>query len=138
MRRILIVANRTVLETHVLQRLADYVAEEPCYFYLLIPGGAPAVSYGGGTTRRSSRAAAGKHMWETLSFLHDMGAEAAGRVTDLAPLIAISELLADEPFDEIVLATAPPGASYGWLGDDVPHDVARSFDVPVTQVSGWT
>jgi fructoselysine-6-phosphate deglycase len=38
-----------------------------------------------------------------------------------------------ERFDEIILATLPPGVSR-WLGMDLPHRVQRSVDLPVTHV----
>jgi GABA permease len=127
MRRLLVVANKTLCDDELLERLADYMADEPSEFYLLVPD----------TCHRSrqSHAAAGKRLFETLHFLYGMGAEAAGKVSEQPPLLAIADLLVEEQFDEIVLSTLPPGTS-SWLAEGLPHEVARSFALPVTHVGG--
>ncbi len=48
------------------------------------------------------------------------------------PMDAIEETLLDEPFDEIILSTAPHGVK--WLHVDLPHRVAH-LGLPVTTVS---
>jgi len=50
------------------------------------------------------------------------------------PMDAIEETLQDEPFDEIILATAPHGVER-WLHVDLPRRVAH-LGLPVTTVTG--
>jgi len=38
------------------------------------------------------------------------------------------------PFDEIVLSTLPPGLSR-WLRQDLPHRIARTFELPMSTVT---
>jgi GABA permease len=135
MRRILIVANKMLSDENVLQRLAEYMAEEPCRFYILVPAGPRRTRHRSTSTRGESRAVAGKRLFETLQFLYDMGADAAGKVSDQPPLRAIAELLLVEEFDEILLSTLPPGTST-WLSQDLPRQVALAFALPVTHVAG--
>jgi hypothetical protein len=134
MRGVLIVANKTLSDQQLLQRLAEYMAEEPCRFYVLVPThprhGRPwAVSTNGDT-----RAGAARRLYETLLFLHEMDADAAGEVSEQPPLQAIADVLRTEQFDEILLATLPPGAG-GWSAQDLPRRVMSAFAVPVTHLS---
>ena len=59
---------------------------------------------------------------------------ARGDLGDSNPMTAISDLLATESFDEIIISTLPSGISR-WLGMDLPHRVERRFKLPVTTVT---
>ncbi len=133
MHRVLIVANKTLADENLRQRLAEYAAEKSCRFYVLVPTG-PRVPHRPGSGVRTIRAAAGRHLYETLRFLRDMGADAAGEVSNEVPMRAIAKVLATEPFDEILVATTPPGTS-GWLAQDLPLRIARAFPLPVNHFS---
>jgi hypothetical protein len=133
MRHVLIVANKTLSGEQLLQRLAEYMAEGLCRFYVLVPAPARKTRRRPVSTRGESRATAAKRLFETLHFLYDMGAGAAGRVSDQGPLTAIADLLLHEQFDEILLSTLSAGASQ-WLSQDLPRRVAQAFDLPVTHL----
>jgi hypothetical protein len=113
------------------------MAEGLCRFYVLVPAPARINRHRSVSTRGESRATAAKRLFETLHFLYDMGADAAGKVSDQPPLTAIADLLLNEQFDEILLATLPAGASQ-WLSQDLPHRVAQAFALPVTHLVAET
>jgi hypothetical protein len=133
MLRVLIVANKTLSGEQLLQRLAEYMAEGRCRFYVLVPAPARISRHRSFSSQRESRATAAKRIFETLHFLYDMGADAAGKVSDQPPLAAVADLLLDEQFDEILVSTLPAGAS-PWLSQDLPRRVALAFALPVTHL----
>ena len=103
MRRVLVVANRTLSEEQLQQRLVNYMADEPCSFYILVPVPPRRSSHRGDRKPCESRAAVGRRLFGILSFLYDMGAEATGKVSDQTPLRAIADLLFDEPLSNVDL-----------------------------------
>jgi hypothetical protein len=50
-------------------------------------------------------------------------------------MLAVGDVLRREEYDEIILSTLPPGASK-WLKRDLPHKLARQYQLPVTHVVG--
>jgi hypothetical protein len=106
------------------------------------PLGVPATSGGGifaepppaeAADERQAQAHAQARLGEELTRLRQAGAGADGEVGDPDPLQAIRDVLKREQFDELILATLPPGVSR-WLRMDLPHRVQRSVDLPVTHV----
>ncbi len=55
------------------------------------------------------------------------------RVGDHRPLYAIKDMLDEQNFDGIIVATFPPGVSR-WLAADLVRRLERSTDLPVTHV----
>ena len=53
------------------------------------------------------------------------------RVGDSRPFYAITDILGDEQFDEIIVSTFPPGISR-WLKADLIRRLGRATDIPVT------
>jgi hypothetical protein len=137
MRRVLIVADKTASGEQLLERLAEYVAEGLCRFYVLVPAPARIPRQRSVSTQSGSRAAAAKRLFETLHVLYDMRADAVGKVSDQPPLTAIADLLRDEQFDEILFSMPSLGASQG-LSQDLPHRVAQAFALPVTYLVAET
>ena len=153
-RRFLVVANQTLGGGRLLDRIHELAAAGPCHFYVLVPA-TPIDQYrwppplavpttaGGGILAEPpiSEAAQDRVAWaraqarlgEELARLRQAGVEADGEVGDPDPLRAIRDVLARRQFDEILLATLPPGVSR-WLRMDLPHRVRRSVEVPVTHV----
>jgi hypothetical protein len=129
MRRYLVVANQTLGGAHLLSLLRS-LAEQPSSFHVLVPATPPSDHV---WTEGEARAAARKHLDAALERFRSVGIEATGEVGDGRPLQAIDEVLAREPFDEIVLSTFPPGMSR-WLRLDLPHRVAATYGLPVRHV----
>jgi hypothetical protein len=130
MSRYLVVANRTLLGEHLMERLSQCVAEGPSTFHLLVPASHPeGLTY----TRGHDRAGAAARLKEALVMLGRAGMEATGEVGDPDPVNAVRDTLnRGEAFDEIILSTLPAGPSR-WLHQDVPHRLAK-IGVPVTHV----
>jgi hypothetical protein len=153
-RRYLLVANQTLGGEQLLDKIHECLAAGPCRFYVVVPA-TPIDQYrwpppvtipttaGGGVFAESPIREAGKdgqaqaraqaRLGEELTRLRQAGAKADGEVGDADPLQAIRDVLEREQFDEIILATLPPGVSR-WLRMDLPHRLQRSVDLPVTHV----
>jgi hypothetical protein len=153
-RRYLVVANKTLGGEQLLAKIHECMAAGPCHFYALVPATLtdqyrwpppmvlPTVSGGGvlgappspeAVEDKEAVAHAQGRLGEELKRLRRAGATADGQVGDPDPLRAIREAVDREQFDEIILATLPPGVSR-WLGMDLPHCVERSVKLPVTHV----
>ena len=138
-RRILIVANQTAPGAHLKQIVAQRMAEGPCTFVLLVPATPPKGTWT--FTDAEVLEAARGQMDEALAGLKDLGAEIEGRVEEGAPLDAVAAYFDsgryedEQPFDEIILSTLPPGISR-WLKQDLPHRLERHHEIPVTHVIG--
>lgn len=133
MRRYLVVANRTLLGQHLLERIDECTAAGDCQFHLLVPASPPDDSLV--FTEGRARASAEERLREALAVLRDRGVEVSGEVGDRDPVNAVRDvLLHDRDFDEVILSTLPSGPSK-WLRQDVPHRLSRAVDIPVTHVT---
>jgi hypothetical protein len=74
-------------------------------------------------------------MESAVEEMRQMGADISGVVGDASPVLAINDVLIEQPCDEIILSTLPPGVSR-WLKRDLPHRVEQRFGLPVTTVIG--
>jgi hypothetical protein len=131
-RRILVVANQTACGDELLEVVKTRMGAGPCRFTLLVPATPPHehLTYSEG----DANTIAHRRMDEALARFRAEGAEADGVVGDANPVRAIDDALLDQPHDEIILSTLPPGVSR-WLKLDLPHRVEQRFDeVPVTTV----
>ena len=153
-RHYLLVANQTLGGDELLQEIHRRLAAGPCRFYVLVPA-TPIDQYrwpppltvgttaGGGILAeppireaaedRLAQGQAQARLGEELTRLRQAGAEADGEVGDPDPLQAVRDVLDRERFDEVILATLPPGVSR-WLRMDLPHRIQRSVNLPVTHV----
>jgi hypothetical protein len=144
--RYLVVANQTLGGEELVQAIRQRIAEGPCEFYVLVPatsstgfeeGFAPGL---GGRLSAQPRAdenavpAALRRLDAELDRIRKAGAPAHGEVGDPDPFRAISDLLARRQFDEIIVATLPPGLSR-WLHLDLPSRIQRKFQLPVTHIA---
>lgn len=123
-KRILIVAHRTAATPKLLEAVAERAKAGPCAFTLLVPR-----PYWDPDTEEAAitlelaipllDAAAGSHV--------------RGIVGPTDPFEAVSETLAREPYDEIIVSTLPRRVSR-WLHLDLAHRIAR-LGVPVVVVT---
>jgi hypothetical protein len=153
-RHYLLVANQTLGGEQLLQQVHERLAAGPCRFYVLVPAtpidqyrwppplAVPTTAGGGilaepphpeAAEDRLAQAQAQARLGEELTRLRQAGAEADGEVGDPDPMYAIRDVLDREQFDEIILATLPPGVSR-WLRMDLPHRVQRSVNLPITHI----
>lgn len=129
---VLVVANRTVDSSELISALRLRATRPPVRFTLLVPavprGLAWAADMKAGAREAVPRADAG------AARLRSAGLEVdAALVGDPDPIAAIGDLLLVCEYDEIVVATLPPGISR-WLRLSLPQRVRRMTALPVTHV----
>ncbi|MDP2310289.1 MAG: hypothetical protein Q8P18_30010 [Pseudomonadota bacterium] len=131
-RRVLVVANKTVLGASLKEVVASMIRRGPATFVVLVPSALP-----DGTLVWEESAvwqAAEARAAQAVTALREMGADATGRVGAHVPYNAVMDLLRDERFDEIVVSTLPLGLS-AWLGVDLPNRIRSASGLPVTHVT---
>jgi hypothetical protein len=129
MKRVLVVANRTLCEQHLLDELRRRRAEGAVQFHFLVPATHPHGSWTDGQAEAQARA----RLAEVLDTTAVGGIAATGEIGDANPVYAVGDVLRREPFDEIIVSTLPVGASR-WLGQNVVHRIRSRFGRPVTHV----
>jgi hypothetical protein len=122
--RVLVVANRTAATPPLMAAVRERAAAGDCAFTLLVPR-----PYWDPDTDEAAL---------TLELALPQLEQAAGtRVTGLIgdsdPFVAVSSLLADESFDEVIVSTLPEHVSK-WLRHDLPHRL-RDLGLPVSVVT---
>ena len=130
-RRILVVANQTACGDELLDVVKTRMSIGACHFTLLVPATPPHEH--ATWTEGEAHTIAKRRMGEALDRFRAAGAEADGVVGDANPVRAIDDVLIEQPYDEIILSTLPPGISR-WLKRDLPHKVEQRFELPVTTV----
>ena len=132
MRRVLVVANRTLGGGQVLAKLRELEAHGPLQVHIVVPAEPPrSHAYTEGEARRVAH----ERLDAALARFADVGLEASGEVGDQHPAEAINDvLIRGETFDTILLSTLPAGLSR-WLKFDLVNRV-RGFGIPVIHVVG--
>lgn len=128
-KRIIVVANQTLSEPGVIDRLAGLA--NGAHLHLVAPATPSAA-----TNRMDDKglALATYRLRHAVSELKKRGVDAEGEVGNHDPVRAVARAIEHEPADEIVIATLPKGASK-WLEVDVPQALERGFGLPVTTLT---
>jgi hypothetical protein len=129
MTRILLVANRTACEQHLLEEVRRRREAGPCELHLLVPASHPPGTWTDEQAEREARA----RLAEALTALAAAGFDATGSIGDANPVTAVGDLLRHDRFDEIVVSTLPAGVSR-WLGQNVVRRMRSAHGLPVTHV----
>lgn len=132
-RRVLVVANQTACGDELLEAVKARTAAGPCRFTLLVPATHPHEH--ATWTEGEARAIARRRMEAAVERFRELGATVDGVVGDASPIQAIDDVLIEQPHDEILLSTLPPGISR-WLRLDLPQRVGQRFALPVTTIIG--
>ena len=132
MRRILVVANQTLVGEHLMAKVRELGRLGPCTFHILVPATPPQDHT---WTEGEARAVATRRLNEGLGRFREAGVEATGEVGDANPILAVEDLMRDQEFDEIIVSTLPPRISK-WLKIDLPHRAEAAFGLRVTHVVG--
>lgn len=136
LRRVLVVANRTLGGLELLDRARALLVEGPTRFHVLVP-----VPRAGETGSHAEAAAAARErLARELERLEQLGAEVSGEQVDLEPEEAVRAALGREAFDEVIVCTLPRGISR-WLGRDLLGALGRELEVPLTHITapaGWS
>ncbi|HVL88813.1 MAG TPA: hypothetical protein VM841_01125 [Actinomycetota bacterium] len=129
-KRIVILAHRTAAGPHLQRVVKSRMSEGRCHFTLIVPAQAPE---GFVWTEHQAAAETQVVLDEALEIFRGLGADIEGIVGDRRPLLALDDHLRHDDADEIIVSTFSSGASR-WLRQDLPHRVARTFDVKMTHV----
>ena len=132
MSRILVIANKTLLAGRLIELICDRAAEGAT-IHIVVPASPPYSDLV--WTEGQNRAHAESRLDAALTLLRDThGVTASGDVGDANPLSAITDAMAVDDYDEVLLSTLPPGPSR-WLRQDLPHRVTRHYpQVKLTHV----
>lgn len=146
-RHVLIVGNASLRAERLQRHLHEQAAKTDTAFLLVVP----AVATSDAVQRRISFASVGgvahptesklsgevlaqHRMDEAVARLREGGLTIDGVVGDPDPMRAVADGLTNFPADEIVLSTLPRTQSR-WLAVDLPTELRRRFNLPVTVVS---
>jgi hypothetical protein len=134
MHRYLVVANRTLAGTHLLETLGELTIHGPCAFHVVVPA---EHSHEHAWTEGEAREAATARLEQALARFRVLDAEVDGEVGDADPAMAVEDVLQrpGERFDAIVVSTLPPGPSR-WLKLDLPNRLAGRTGLRVIHVIG--
>jgi hypothetical protein len=146
MRRVLVVANRTVGGDELAAVIRDRIKAGECQFYLLVPvpptppigiaAGFSAMEAGVTPTLQGpdERQLAEERLRFGLEWMSGLGAAVEGEVGDTDAVRAIRAVVDGRQIDEIIISTLPTTISR-WLRQDLPSRVERKFSLPVTVVT---
>jgi hypothetical protein len=132
MRHYLVVANQTLKQSELTEKIRTCIEAGPCDFFLLVP----ATRTHGPVrwTPADAFAVAQRRLESALERFRALGADIVGDVGDPSPVMAIGELLRRRSFDALILSTLPVGPSQ-WLRGDVPARIDQLFGIPVDLVT---
>jgi len=132
MRHYLVVANQTLKQPELTEKIRTCNEAGPCDFFLLVPA-----TRAHGPLRwtpADARAVARRRLDSALERFRALGADVVGEVGDPSPVQAIGEVLRRRSFDTLILSTLPVGPSQ-WLRGDVPARIEQLFNLPVELVT---
>jgi hypothetical protein len=121
---ILVVANETVLDEPLLQRIRERVTEGPAAFLIVCPQSDPS---------QAEHPEAERRLRAALATLRDEGIEAHGQVAHPDPYTAAMHVIDDERVDGVIVSTFA-GERSGWLRRDIVGRLRKDAGVPVEHV----
>ena len=130
-KRYLVVANQTLPDEGLLERVRDLVGPNG-HVHLVVP--ATPVDPASDRVDDKALALATFRMRRAIDKLHEFGIDAEGEVGAPDPVQAVARAQQHETADEIVLSTLPAATSH-WLKVDVPTALTRRFGLPLTVVT---
>lgn len=128
MRHLLVVANETLVGAHLTRRLHELNEAEPLDVFVVVP------IRPRDDTRGIDEAIA--NLDAGLVALEHMGINAQGRVGPADPMTCVKDALEDHPAINLVLVSTLPLGRSRWISMDLPHRIARRFDIGVEHVIG--
>jgi hypothetical protein len=129
MRRVLVVANRTLCEPALLRALRETSLSAPVQLHIVVPASHPA----GFWTDAQAELEAQERLVAIVGALDAEGIHATGEIGDPSPVTAVIDVLRREvAFDEVIVSTLPHGLSR-WLSANAVRRIA-ALGLPVTHV----
>ena len=136
-RRVLVLANETVVADELLHELRAIDDKGKAQYFVCVPANpvdtGQAEYKGAVYLWDATKAAAQERLDYTLSALRADGLTAEGDLGDYRPLRALADAVAAFSPDQIVISTLPPESSV-WLRDNVVDRARTLYDMPVTHV----
>jgi hypothetical protein len=130
-KKILVVANETVVGKALIEAVKKRAEEGPIEVHVICPQNAPRAGYV--VYDEMTRDAAENRLKMTVAQLQEIGIEADGEVMDPDPYAATMDALGAETYDEIIISTHPETRS-GWLRQGLVDRVARASGRPVEHI----
>jgi len=121
---VLVVANETVLDEPLLDRIRTRADEGPASFLIVCPQSDPA---------RGEHPEAERRLRAALSLLRSEGLDVHGQIAHPDPFVAALEAVDDDRTDEIIVSTFP-GERSGWLRRDLVGRLRAQTNLPVQHV----
>jgi hypothetical protein len=146
MRRVLVVANRTVGGEELASVIRERLGAGECEFHLLVPvPPTPPIGIAAGFSAMEAgvtpalqgpdeRQLAAERLRFGLEWMTGLGAKVDGEVGDSDAIRAVRAVIESRQIDEIIISTLPTTISR-WLRQDLPSRVERKFSLPVTVVT---
>ena len=140
MHRLLVVANQTVVGTHITNYVYELRKAHPAIeVHVLVPAtpresdhtAAPETPVGDA----SGVGRAADQLSSAVEALLNVGATVKGEVGGPDPMEAVSKVMETNEFDEILVSTLPLGKSR-WVKMDVPQRLRRRYDIEVKHLVG--
>jgi hypothetical protein len=129
--RLLVVANETVGGRALIEAVQAHAARGPVAVRVVCPQNRP--RHGLVVHDDSVWSAAQNRLELTLAQLREAGVEATGEVMDPDPYSAVTDALADEPADCLIVSTHPQTRS-GWLRRSLIDRLRDETGLPVEHV----
>jgi hypothetical protein len=123
-RKVLVVANETVVGDPLLERIRERARRSPASFLIICPQSDPSQGGHPEAERRLRRA---------LAILRGEGIEAHGQVAHPDPYTAAMQAVEDERIDEIIVSTFAPSRS-PWLRRNLVQRIHNATRLPVEHV----
>jgi cell pole-organizing protein PopZ len=147
MRSALIVANRTVGGSELIDAVKGRLANDEYRFHLMVPvtsSVSTSIALGSMAVDTmpmesldlpNEREKADERLKFGLDWLAELGVSATGEViTDADTVAAVCRVVNERSIDEVIISTLPTTLSR-WLRQDLPHRIERKVSVPVTVVT---
>ena len=133
MRHVLIVANQTLIGSHLHERVEHILAVDPdTRFHIVVPA-----TGANGPDPGRALAGARRRLSQAFEALDDIGVRVTGEVGPSHPVVAVNLAIDRLSPDLIILSTLPAGPSR-WLHLDLPRRLHRRFGVPVELIQAET
>ena len=132
MRHYLVVANQTLGQPQLTDKILQLAHTGPSDFHILVPATHAHVHET--WTQAEAVAIARARLSSYLARLAGLGVTVHGEIGDPSPMVAIGEVLRHRRFDAMVISTLPQGPSQ-WLQKRLPERVEDVFRCPVLLVT---
>lgn len=123
LRKILVVANETLLGDELLDAVRSRAADTGSLVVVIAPVNTPREGFV--VYDNTRRASAGRRLERTLARFREAGVQAMGHVVDSDPLAAVKDAIEMEEPDELIVSTHPESKS-GWRRRNLVDEIRKA------------